>query len=380
MKNDMPHTTMTFTAVVRRRDREAQVLKRGGVEPTLDAIHAFQEASSAPNTRRGYRTDWTSFTAWCEQRGVNPLPAEPLTVAGYLTYAANLQNAPGEWTYKPGTLSCWLGSINKAHLLAGFGKPGANPQVELTMAGIRRERGTGETRKAPLLLGDLRRTLQAVDLHSWPHGVIGHRDHALLLLGFVGAFRRSELAALNVGDVQPHAEDGLHIRMRQSKTDQDGHGITKGLPFGANPLTCAPCAHARWLRILSAGQEGRPAVMRALHASNTAVHICREPLPEVDAAAPLFRPVMKNGAVKDRHISGNVVNDVLQRRVAAVGLNAPLYGGHSLRAGFVTQAFRAGADHHEVMRQTGHKDIATLEIYSRDHAPLEHNAVTRLGL
>jgi integrase len=95
---------------------------------------------------------------------------------------------------------------------------------------------------------------------------------------------------------------------------------------------------------------------------------------------PLFRPVMKNGAIKDRHISGNVVNDVLQRRVAAVGLPSTDFGGHSLRAGFVTQAFRAGANHHEVMRQTGHKDVATLEIYSLDNAPLQHNAVTRLGL
>ena len=89
---------------------------------------------------------------------------------------------------------------------------------------------------------------------------------------------------------------------------------------------------------------------------------------------------MKNGAVKDRAISGNVVNDVVQRRVAAAGMNAPAYGAHSLRAGFVTQSFRAGADHHQIMRQTGHKTITTLEIYSRENDPLRHNAVTSLGL
>jgi integrase len=352
----------------------------------LASIRAFQAAASSINTRIGYQTDWKGFSEWCATQKVTPLPADPMTVAGYLAYSANLVDERGEWFYAPNTLARWLAAINKAHELAGFTRPGLDPEVNSTMSGIRRERARPEARKAPLLLNDLRRTLTEIDLKSWPHGVIGHRDYALLLLGFAGAYRRSELASLEVGDVRIHSEDGLHILLRQSKTDQEGRGSIKGLPYGANPVTCAPCAFVRWVRVVNASRAGRPAAMRVLHTASIDRHVCRGPQPELDELvdhdrrAPLFRPVMKNGSVKDRPISGAVINHVVQRRVATAGLNPVIFGAHSLRAGFVTQAFRAGATHHEVMRQTGHKSVTTLEIYSRENDPLAHNAVTRINL
>ena len=356
-----------------------------GIEITVDdaSVSAFQEAASAPNTRLGYRTDWKGFEMWCAARQYATLPAEPVTVARYLAHSANLVDERGDWFYAPNTISRWLAAINKAHELAGFAKPGHDPHVTQTVDGIRRERARPEARKAPLLLADLRRTLAEIDLNSWPHGVIGHRDSALLLMGFTGAYRRSELAALEIGDVRLHTEDGLHVLLRKSKTDQEGSGLVKGLPYGSNSLTCSPCAFVRWVRVLAAGN--RPALMSVLRDAATAKHICRGPVPELeglvrlDPHAPVFRPVMKNGAIKERAITGAVVNGVLQRRVSAVGMNSSAYGAHSLRAGFVTEAFRAGATHHEVMRQTGHTDISTLEVYSRENNPLAHNAVTRLG-
>ena len=356
----------------------------GAVAPAvLDGIRRFQSASTAPSTRRGYETHWLAFTTWCQRHGFQSLPAEPLTVAAYLSQSANLVDERGEQYYAVGTLVRWLTVINKAHAMAGYPKPGAHPDVELTIAGIRRERSRPIAKKAPLLLRDINRVLGEIDLTSWPHGVIGHRDWAMLLIGFGGAYRRSELASLRVGDVRIHPEDGLHVVLRRSKTDQDGIGMVKGIPFGANPATCAPCAFVRWLRVIDAARGPRSSLMRQLLSADTSRHICREKLPPVwddEADEALFRPVMKNGAIKPRHITGDVVNSVVQRRAAAAGLNSITFGGHSLRAGFVTQAFRAGATHHEIMRQTGHKDVTTLEGYSREHDPLAHNAVTRVGM
>jgi site-specific recombinase XerD len=348
-----------------------------------EAVREFQQKAISDSTRRGYETDWAAFTSWCDQVGADSLPADPELVSTYLAMAANMVDENGDLYYAPGTLKRWLWSINKAHFVAGFAKPGSHPDVSTTMAGIKRVRARPADRKAPLLLGDLKRVFGEIDLNSWPHGVIGQRDTTMLLFGFAGAYRRSELASLQLRDVRIHPEDGLHVLLRSSKTDQESVGVVKGLPFGANPVTCPPCAFVRWVRILAAAGEGRPALIRVLMTVDITRHVCREPLPEllrVDGRLPVFRPVMKNGAVTDRPISGNVVNDVVQRRVAAAGMDAPAYGAHSLRAGFVTQSFRAGATHHEIMRQTGHKGVETLEIYSRETDPLRHNAVTRLGL
>ena len=350
---------------------------------TLDTIRGYQDEASSESTRRGYVTDWAAFSSWCAVHSFTSLPAAPITVAAYLSQAADLVDERGDQFYAPGTLARWLASINKAHTLAGFPKPGAHPDVALTMAGIRRKRARPEAKKAPLLLAELKRALQAIDTTSYPAGIIGQRDWAILLLGFVGAYRRSELAAIDLRDVKLHSEEGLHITLHRSKSNQEGASETKGLPYGANPITCAPCAFVRWLRVLAAVQGPRAELIRLIRTSKADRHVCRDGIPEFSPAElrlPLIRPVMKNGAIKDRRISGNVVNSVVQRRSAAIGLNPAAMGGHSLRAGFVTQSLRAGANHHEVMRQTGHKSATTLEGYSREHDPLAHNSVTRLGL
>jgi integrase len=228
---------------------------------------------------------------------------------------------------------------------------------------------------------------------------------ALLLMGFAGAHRRSELVALTLADVTLHATDGLHVRLRTSKTDQEARGTVKALPYGRDPVTCPPCAYVRWRQVLlawdtAADGAGRRAVLPVLRRQaaltvagggeeqqedEPVLHCCRSTrLPDpFDPARALFPAVHKTGAIGQQAMTGHGINEMIQRRAAAAGFTAAQVeklGGHSLRAGFVTEAFRAGADAHAIMRQTGHRSPVMLEVYAREHAPLVGNAVTRLGL
>jgi integrase len=187
--------------------------------------------------------------------------------------------------------------------------------------------------------------------------------------------------------------------VRTSKTDQEAHGQVKALPYGRDPVTCPPCAYVRWRQVLhawdtAADGAGRRAVLPVLRrqaataaagAGEELLHCCRSArLPEpVDPGRAVFPTVHKSGAVGVRAMSGDAIAEMIQRRAAAAGFTAARVqrlGGHSLRAGFVTEAFRRGADAHAIMRQTGHRSPVMLEVYAREHAPLVGNAVTRLGL
>ena len=185
----------------------------------------FVRAAKAPSTLRAYRSDWDHFTRWCQQHTLCPLPASPETVALYLTALAA--------THRPATLTRRLTAITKAHAIAGHPSPATmqQPAVSETLKGIRRTLGTAQETKVPLLTADVRRMVEAL-----PHNLAGCRDRALLLLGFAGGFRRSELAALNVEDVLP-SDDGLVVTLRRSKTDPEGKGRNVGIPYGSR---CGP--------------------------------------------------------------------------------------------------------------------------------------------
>ena len=231
------------------------------------------------------------------------------------------------------------------------------------------------------------------------------RDAAVLLMGFAGAHRRSELVALTLADVTLHPTDGLHVRLRRSKTDQEARGTVTALPYGRDPATCPPCAYVRWRQVLQAWDTTDPdgrrrAVMTVLRRQTTTTtasggeeddedvevqHCCRgarftEP---ADTDRALFPRVHATGAIGATAMTGHAIAEMIQRRAASAGFTSAQVdklGGHSLRAGFVTEAFRAGADAHAIMRQTGHRSPVMLEVYAREHAPLVGNAVTRLGL
>jgi integrase len=355
-------------------------------------VGAFQLAAHSTNTLAAYRADWTRFSQWCLQHRLTALPAEPAVVAAYVAEAANTPAASGRsapWHYSPATLARWVATINKAHDLSKLPAPGRSPDVRDTLAGIRRRRATPPKRKTPLLFADLEHLVAAVEVTGWPGTPGALRNRCLLIMGWVGAFRRAELAALSVDDVTLHPDDGLHVLIRVSKTDPEAQGRTYALPYARQAGLCAPCAWLRWRSVIDAadgvdgGPGGRAGVMRATRGLRVDVHVCRTSQP---AARPvgggtksLFRAVKANGAVGGP-INGHVVAAVVKAAAVAVGFSPERIGGHSLRAGFVTQAFRSGATAHAIMRQTGHRDPKTLEIYARESAPLVGNAVTQLGL
>jgi len=172
-----------------------------------------------------------------------------------------------------------VSSINQIHTAAGLPAPGRSEVVRRALSGVRRIRRTPPKRRSPLLLADVRTILTAMSpsLRVWPDAMAVHRDAALLLMGFAGAHRRSELVALHLDDVTVHPTDGLHIRMVSSKTDQEARGAVRALPFGRDPATCPPCALIRWRRLLLAfDQGGRRTAMNQLHRRGlTAEHCCR---------------------------------------------------------------------------------------------------------
>ncbi len=360
-------------------------------------VWAAVDASTAANTKAAYRSDWARFLAWCEREGYGALPADPLVVAAYVTEAAALQRSDGRFAFAPATVTRWVSSINQLHTAAGHPAPGRSEVVRRALAGIRRVRATPPRRRAPLLLADIRTLLDSMSKQfgAWPAGVGARRDATLLLMGFASALRRSELVALRVADVTRHPVDGLHLLIRSSKTDPQAHGAVVAVPYGRDPVTCPPCAYVRWRELCEAADSTDPnepraqrrtlmTVVRLQARADPAEHVCGRDHPAAsDSQAPVFRTLHKTGRIQPGGMSGDAVNQVLARRASAAGYPADridLLGGHSLRSGFVTEAFRQGADAHAIMRQTRHRNPAQLETYAREHAPLVGNAVTRIGL
>ncbi|OXM18318.1 integrase [Rhodococcus erythropolis] len=349
------------------------------------------ESARSDGTRRAYESAWRRFEHWCTAHGHSSLPAHPATVAAYLVAAADTLTTDGSRAYAPPTFAKWVAAIADRHRRTGHESPTSHEIVRGTLAGIRRDYAAAGDRprnpRAPLLTADIT-TITAVARDSvagWADEVLERRDSALILIGYTGAFRRSELVELQCGDVKLDRLDGVHVRLRRSKTDQDGTGTVRALPFTARHEHCPPCAWHRWAQVVAAfDTDGRVGVIRTLSkAGPFDGHVCRGSLPRMSVRAPLFRSIRKNGNLSDTPLSGAAVHAAIRRRATAAGYDPAVItqlGGHSLRAGFVTQAFRNGADAHAIMRQTGHTTPAMVEVYARENAPLIGNAVNDLGL
>lgn len=250
---ELPSTRLSALAELAAADLTISTNNGGNAAPqvlseqALSDVLAAVEASTAANTKKAYGSDWGRFISWAGERGFAALPADPLVVAHYVTEAATIQTGVGRWRYTPATLTRWVSSINQFHTAAGLLPPGRSEVVRRALSGVRRIRSTPPPRRSPLLLEDIRTLLapMAASAGSWPGGVAARRDMALLLMGFAGAHRRSELVALTLADVTVNRTDGLHVRLRSSKTDQEAHGSVKALPYGRDPATCPPCAHNR---------------------------------------------------------------------------------------------------------------------------------------
>jgi integrase len=316
----------------------AQGREVGLLENLAERAREFMKAAKAENSRRAYRADWRHFETWCRTHGLECLPALPETVALYLTALAV--------DHKPSSLQRKLTSITKAHQAGGIPSPATmqHTVVSETLKGIRRTVGTAQPGKEPLLTADILRMLDCLG-----EGLLGYRDRALLLVGFAGGFRRSELVGLDVGEIS-ETGDGLVIRVRRSKTDPEAKGVTVGLPYGSTAATCPVRSYRAW--IAASGITTGPA----------------------------FRSVDRHGRIGRGRMNAGSVARLVKRAAESAGLDPADYAGHSLRAGFATQAFLNGAAEVSIMRQTRHKSLDTLRKYIRDRSLFRDNPAAKLGL
>lgn len=306
-----------------------QHLELGRLELVAERARDYARNARAANTIRAYRSAWADFTSWCVAAARQALPADPDTVALYLTSLA-------DGGLKTSTMQVRLSAISQAHKAAQLETPTRSATVSVVWSGIRRTLGTAQEGKAPTLVEDLRSMVAAMTPRrgqAWR--MLELRDRALLLLGFAGAFRRSELVAIDVDDLDV-SRAGVVIRQRRSKTDQEGQGRRIGIPNGSRADTCP---------------------VRALQAWLTASGI---------SSGPVFRRVNRHGQVLPGRLSGEAVAIVVKRRAEVVGLDPERLAGHSLRAGLATSAAAAGASERSIMAQTGHRSVTMVRRYIRD--------------
>ncbi len=307
--------------------------------PALPAsVRTYVDNSRAESTRRAYRSDWNHFTAWAQLAGVTNLPATPEVVAAYLSSLADSG-------LKAATIARRLAAIRFAHKAAGAAVPTDAAVVSVTMGGIRRTIGTAQDCKAAAVTDDIRAMVA-----TCPGTTIGKRNRALLLLGFAGGFRRSELVGLEVRDVE-EVREGLRVTIRKSKTDQEGAGRVVGIPLGRKVATCPVRSLRAWLDVAGI-TEG-----------------------------PLLRSVDRHGNVLGPlHPSGADIARVIKAAALAAELDPERYAGHSLRAGLATSAAAAGASERAIMAQTGHKSERMVRRYIREGNLFKDNAAGRVGL
>ncbi|WP_447008271.1 site-specific integrase [Saccharothrix isguenensis] len=346
------------------------------------SLSGYLRAAQSPNTLRAYRSDWVGWAAWCEAEGRVALPADPVDVAVYLAVAADTTKADGSPAFGPSTLERKAAAIAAVHAAGGLPSPTRSDVVRLTLRGIRRTRQTQPRRKRPVLLGTLEALLAERPPPGWPTGVARRRDALLLLVGFAGALRRSELAAVALEDVTVDVDPRTHeplllVELGVTKTDQTGaHRQRVVLPRGARRPTCPVCSFADWVDVLTA--PDRRALLEN-EGDPPPTHRCHGYRPG-PLRGPLFPSVTRHGGVGTRSMSDRAVSDVVKRYALRAGLDPAMFGGHSLRAGFATQAALGGASDREIMRQGRWTNPRTVHRYIRTANPLEDNAVTRLGL
>ena len=290
-------------------------------------VQEYLAATQAKNTQLAYRSDIAHFL-----KSGGRIPATPHCVASYLAVHAS--------TLSLATLNRRVVAIGHAHKDKGLASPTRSALVTDTLRGIRRINGSRQRQVMPLLKADLVKI-------TWKlTGLIGLRDKALLLTGFAGAFRRSELVALQVEDVR-FVTEGALINVRRSKTDQNGVGRKVAIPY-IKGLHCPVRALKTWLK--KSGIK----------------------------TGALFRRMNRFDQITDYGLCAASVALIIKQRVAEAGFNPKQYSGHSLRAGLVTSAAKAGVSSWKIRQQTAHKSDVVLQSYIRDGQLFHNNAVSRI--
>ena len=305
------------------------------LSPYRDQAQKYIQRSKAENTVRAYQADWRDFSAFCQREKHVNLPASPETVALYLTWLIDVQKR------KTATLTRRLAAISQAHQTTGLPTPTQDLTVRAVLAGIRRTHGSQTIAKSPLVPVLLKRLLDQI-----PDTPIGQRNRALLLLGFAGGLRRSELVAIEYRDLES-TSSGLLITIRHSKGDPEGRGQTIGIPFGRHPQTCPVRALRTWLDI--AGID----------------------------TGPVFRSTAPwTGQILPRALEAKRVATLIQQLAGQAGLDPTQFGGHSLRSGLATAAAAGGASERAIMDQTRHKSVLQVRRYIRRGSAFQDNAAS----
>lgn len=309
-------------------------------QEAVDEALRYARAALSENTRLAYAADWQDFAAWCTAAGLASLPAAAETVAAYLAALAR--------THAVATLRRRLVSIAKAHRIAGHtGFWAAHPVISETLRGITRTRGRPQRRAAALTTPEIRRLVATCG-----PDLAGLRDRALVLLGYAAALRRAELVAVEVEHLKFDAQ-GLRLHIPRSKGDQAGEGEELGVPRGQRRDTCPVRAIEAWM-VASEAQYG-----------------------------PLFRKVNRWGGLEPGRLHPSSVRQILLRRAEQAGIAGTALepiSPHGLRAGFVTQAYKAGLRDEEIMQHSRHRDLRTMRRYVRRAKLLEDSPAKRLDL
>lgn len=289
-----------------------------------DVASRILAADKADNTHRAYESRMRAWQAFCARHGMQPFPAQAVTAIGWIASMADAGQSLSTIRQSVAAMRHWCA-------MRGEPSPTEDPEVIRAVRGTARLYGRPRRPKKALLLDGLRKALPA------GRGERSIQARALLLLGWYSALRRSELAALRVGDVEV-TDEGLVVHVRRSKTDQSGQGTMRGVPYQSDSTLCPVRAVTRWVSTRSAGQAERP-------------------------DDPFFRVVLRGGRVSDRGIGPKWVARVVQRACERAGMSPRDYAGHSLRRGFATEAARRGKPLEAIQRHLRHASIATTQRY-----------------
>ncbi len=303
-------------------------------EETLNNL----KTSKANNTLRAYKSDFKDFEIFCLKHGFNSLPTEPKVVSLYLTDLSTRS--------KISTLRRRLVSLGVVHRLKGHYLDTKHPVIIENLMGIRRKKGSIQKGKKPILINHLKQLINVIDDQKIEK-IKKLRNRTLILIGFSGGFRRTELISIDYEDLD-FIEDGLKITLRRSKTDQFGEGLIKGIPYFSNEKYCPVTSLKNWLT-LSKIKTG-----------------------------PVFRRFAKGSILTGHRLTDQSVVLIIKNYLKQAGIENKDFSGHSLRSGFATVAAESGADERSIMAMTGHKTTQMVRRYIREANLFKNNALNKV--
>ena len=303
-------------------------------EDTLNNL----KLSKANNTLRAYKSDFKDFGVFCAKHGFNSMPSEPKVVSLYLTHLSARS--------KISTLRRRLVSIGVVHKLKGHYLDTKHPVIIENLMGIKRKKGSIQIGKKPILINHLKQIINVIDEQKIEK-IKKLRNRTLILTGFGGGFRRTELISIDYEDLE-FVEEGVKITLKKSKTDQFGEGFIKGLPYFTNEKYCPVASLKSWIN-LSKIKTG-----------------------------PIFRRFAKGSMLTSHRLTDQSVVLIIKNCLKLAGIENKNFSGHSLRAGFATVAAESGADERSIMAMTGHKTTQMVRRYIRDANIFKNNALNKI--